>query len=212
MISQIEFEVLFYPVDKEEYRRKLKSLGAKLVSKERLFRRAVIDSRHNPQILCDIIRIRDEGDKITVSAKNHANPNGNISDKREIEVKVSSYEDMYQIFSLAGLNIAGYKENLREDWEFDGVDISIDTWPGLSTHTEIEGPSEQKIRQVAEKLGFSWDKKIITSRIEIYAQLYGKTVYEILDITENLTFEQNPFTNMPIVGKIDYEIQKSATD
>ena len=41
----IEFEAKFYPVDKEKYRKKLLSIGAKLVISERKMIRIVADDR-----------------------------------------------------------------------------------------------------------------------------------------------------------------------
>jgi len=206
-VAKVEFEAMFYPVDKEIFRKLLQSKNATLTHPERKMRRAVIDQRFYPQIKCQFLRVRDEGDKVTLSAKNHADPGGKMTDKKEISITVSDFETTLDILRQVNIDVTNYQENKREDWVFDGAEISIDTWPGLEPHIEIEGDSEEKVKQIATSLGFDWAKKIITSRIEIYAQLYGKTIQEVLDMSAKLTFDENPFANLPIVGEIDYSIQ-----
>jgi len=76
-----EFEAKFYPVDKDKYRQKLLSLGAKLIHPERKMRRALIEHRFHPQINCTYIRVRDEGDSIRLSAKINASQTGKVSDQ-----------------------------------------------------------------------------------------------------------------------------------
>ena len=191
-----EFEAKFFPIKKEEFRKKLKQIGARQLFPERKMRRAIADRRANPHINCDYIRVRDEGNLIRLSAKVHAEEKGSVGDQKEIDVQVTDFDRTIQIFKEAGLKFNRYQETLRETWEFDGVEITIDTWPGLPTSTEIEAKSEKKVREVAEKLGFSWDKKIITATPEIFAKYYGLSIDEILDKMSNITFENNPFENL----------------
>ena len=191
-----EFEAKFFPIKKEEFRKKLKKIGAKLLFAERKMCRAIADRRANPQIKCDYIRVRDEGNLIRLSAKVHAEEKGSVSDQKEVDVEVGDFDKTVQIFKEAGLKFNRYQETLRETWEFEGADITLDTWPGLPTYTEIEAKSEEKVREVAEKMGFSWDKKIITAAPEIFAKYYGLSIDEILDKVSNITFEKNPFKGL----------------
>ena len=65
-----EFEAKFYPVDKEEYRRKLEKIGAKLDIPERKLIRVLADGRLNPILeRKGYIRVRDEGNLIRLSLK-----------------------------------------------------------------------------------------------------------------------------------------------
>ena len=191
-----EFEAKFFPIKKEEFRKKLKKVGAKLLFAERKMRRAIADRRANPQLNCDYIRVRDEGNLIRLSAKVHAEEKGSVSDQKEVDVEVSDFNKTVQIFKEAGLKFNRYQETLRETWEFDGAEITIDTWPGLPTYAEIEAKSEGKVRQIAEKLGFSWEKKIITAVVEIFQKVYNLTLEKALDKTSHLTFEKNPFKGL----------------
>ena len=60
---------------------------------------------------------------------------------------------------------------------------------------EIEADSEEKVREVTEKLGFDWNNKIITPMPETYAKVYKITIDEVLAKMSNLTFENNPFVD-----------------
>jgi len=197
-----EFEVKFYPIDKTEYRKKLEEIGAKLVIPERKMRRMIFDGRFHPEFKCDYIRVRDEGNTVRISAKIHAQEGGKISDQKEIDIEVNNFEKAVEIFGLMGLKPDRYQENLRETWEHKEAEITIDTWPWLGSLTEIEGDSEGKIKEVVQRLGLAWDKKIITSVIEIYAKVYNLSADKVLDKMSNLTFENNPFNQRTITDKI----------
>lgn len=191
-----EYEVKFYPVDKEKLRKKLKKLGAKLTHPERKMRRSIADNRVNTGLKCDYIRVRDESDLIRLSAKIHAVEGGKVGDQKEVDVKVSDYDKTVEFLKAAGFVFNRYHENLRETWEFDQAEITIDTWPGLEPYTEIEANSQDRVRGVAKKLGFNWDNKIITSVVEVYMKVYKIDEEKALEKTSNITFENNPFKGL----------------
>lgn len=191
-----EFEVKFFPINKEEYRKKLKKIGSRLVLLERKMKRIIADRRANPSLSCDYIRVRDEGNLVRLSAKIHGEEGGSVKDQKEVDVEVSDFERTVKILKAAGLKFNRYQETLRETWELDGAEITIDTWPGLPTYTEIEAASEEKVREIAKKLGFDWRKKIITPAVEIFAKYYSLSIDEILDKVSNITFENNPFKGL----------------
>lgn len=193
----IEFEAKFYPVDREKFRELLHSLGAVLVVPERKLKRVIFNIRDNPQFLAEIFRVRDEGKGIVrLSAKNTAKDGGKLTDQKEVDVEVSDFDKTMEILKLAGLKTKEYIENMREEWSYKGAEIDIDSWPGLEPYVEIEAESEEEVRSLAEELGLSWEGKIITPAVEIYAKLYGLTVNEVLKNYEHLTFENNPFAGL----------------
>lgn len=196
----IEFEAKFYPINKEKIRTKLKNLGAELVFPERKMRRAIVDQRVYGQLKCDYIRVRDEGNVIRMSAKTHAREGGKLDDQKEVEVEVSDYEKTLQIIELMGFKFDKYQETLRETWHLKGVEVVIDTWPGLDTYIEIEGKTEKEVKSIAGILELNWNNKIITSVVEIYMKLYNLTVDQVLSKLSNITFENDPFRGL---GKKD---------
>lgn len=195
---EVEFEVKFYPINKEQVRKKLKLLEAKLIHPERKMRRAIADIRVNPQLKCDYIRVRDEGNAVRFSAKTHAEETGKITDQKEIDVEVSNYDKTINILKNAGLIFNSYQETLRETWELDSAKIEIESWPGIKPRLEIEADSEESVKDMAEKLGFDWSKKIITAMPEIYSRVFNISLDEALELMSDLTFENNPFKRLTV--------------
>ncbi len=192
-----EFEAKFYPVNKEEYRQELKNLGAILVIPERKMIRIVADKRENPELAKNgYIRIRDEGNVIRLSLKITAEANGKLSDQKEIDVEVSDFEKTKKIIEAAGVKFNRRQETLREEWEYKGSQITIDTWPGLDTYSEIEADSEEKVKQLADELGFNWNKKLIVPAADVYVKVYGLDINDILEKISYISFEDNPFEEM----------------
>ncbi len=194
---ETELEVKFYPVEKEKYREKLREIGAKMVIPERKMRRSIFDGRNHPgQFKCDYIRVRDEGNIISMSGKTHAREGGNLSDQKEVEIEVNNFNKAIEIVRLMGFEPDRYQETLREAWNYNGVEITIDTWPNLKPYTEIEAQSEVLVKETAEKLGFRWEDKIVTAAPEIMAKVYNLTIDEVLDKVSSITFESNPFEGL----------------
>lgn len=191
-----EFEVKFYPIDKDKLRDQLKKLGAVLEIPERLMKRAIIDREFNPQLKCGFIRLRDEGGGvIRLSAKTQASQSGQVSNQKEIDVTVSDFAKTIEIINLMNLEFDSFIENRRETWRLDSAEIVIDTWPGLEPYIEIEAKSEKELISLAQTLSFDWDKKIITAAFEIYANVYDMTNEQVLDKLRKITFENTPFAN-----------------
>lgn len=193
---QTEFEAKFYPVKKEHCRKKLEDLGARLLVPERKMKTVLGDKRNNHQLDCDYIRIRNEGNLIRLSAKIHAEEGGKLSDQKETDVGVSNFDKTVEILKRSGLKFTYYQEKLRETWEFEGAIVTIDTWPGLEPILEVETISEDKVKEIAEKLGFRWDLRILTAAAEVFAKVYAISIDEVLKKISNITFENNPFKGM----------------
>ena len=189
-----EFEAKFYPVNKDEYRKKLKSIGAVLDIPERKMIRIIADSRSNPILDKNhYIRVRDEGNLIRLSLKITADEGGNLSDQKELDVEVGNFDKTVKIMEAVGIKFNRTQETLREEWKYKGAQITIDTWPGLDTYSEIETSSEEKVKEIALELGLDWENKIITAAAEVYTKVYGIGLEEVLEKISNITFENNPF-------------------
>lgn len=165
-----EYEVKFFPINLEFIRHKLRDAGASLKTPERLMRRCVFAADANPGMTCTYIRIRDEGDKVTMSAKQHAT-DGKIDSQKEHEAIVEDFDTAHQILLNAGLIQTGYQENKRETWQMpDGTLIELETWPQLPNYLEIEGKSEEAVKKNASLLGLDWDERIVQSNDHLYAE------------------------------------------
>lgn len=191
---ETEFEAKFYPVNKENYRKKLESVGAVLIIPERRMLRAIADSHVNKFLdMNSYIRVRNEGNLIRLSLKKTADETGKLTDQKEIDVEVSDFDKTIEILKLIGVKFNRLQETMREEWSYKGAQITIDTWPGLETYSEIEAENEEKVREIALELGLNWDKRIITAAPEVYAKVYGMSIDEVLEKLSKITFENNPF-------------------
>lgn len=193
---QTEYEVKFYPVDKEAIRTKIESHGGTLEHAETKTLISAYNKSLNPQIDGDYLRVRNEGNKVRMSIKIHAIEGGKIDDQKELDVIVSDFDTTLEILKRSGLHQTGFQEKYRETWLLNGAEVVIDTWPGLETYIEIEGRSEEDVRAIAELLGFNWNDKIITSVVEIYMNKYQLTAEKAHQLLKHTTFSENPFEKL----------------
>lgn len=195
--DDIEFEAKFYPVDKDEYRKKLTSIGAILKIPERKMVRFVADFRDNPNLgNKECLRVRDEGGLIRLSFKSFADNAKEVTDQKEIETEVGDFDATVKIFKKLGLKFNRKQETLREEWDYKGIQITIDTWPGLLPFTEIEGDSEESVVKTAGVLGFDWSEKLIMPASGLYSKAYGVNEREALDAISSISFDNIPFKGM----------------
>lgn len=186
-----EYEVKFFPINLEEMRQKLQDAGASLRTPERLMRRCAFAAEANPGMTCTYVRIRDEGNKVTMSAKQHAT-DGKMDSQKEYETTVKDFETTHQILLSAGLTQTGYQENKRETWEMsDGTLVELETWPELPNYLEIEGKSEEAIKKAAALLGLDWNEHTVQSNDHLYAQHWNMDRKAVFEKLAHLTFEQS---------------------
>jgi adenylate cyclase, class 2 len=139
----IEYEATFLNIDIEDTRIRLDASGATLARPVFLQKRAVFFLPKGHEVEGGWLRVRDEGDKITMSLKV---VNGTtISDQKEICLTVDSFEEACDILTAMGCTQKAYQETRRELWTLDGVAITIDEWPFLEPFVEVEGGSEKAV-------------------------------------------------------------------
>lgn len=114
------------------------------------------------------LRVRDEGDKVTITYKEKNRTNY----RSEIETTIGSFDAMLEILRKTGLEIYSVQESKRETWHSEDVEIVLDEWPWLDPYIEIEGPSEEAIRKIAEELGFEWRQAYFGSVDTAYRKQY----------------------------------------
>lgn len=167
-----EIEATFINVDKDEMRAKLKAAGAKLIQPELLMRRTIFDLGKHAYA-----RVRDEGNCITMSYKRLDSLS--LSGMKEICLKISDYDDGIALLKACGLEAKAVQEAYREEWELDGVEITIDTWPWIPSYVEIEGPSEASVQRIATRLGFDMSEALYGAVDEVYKVYYDVTSDDI---------------------------------
>ncbi len=191
---EIEYEAKFINVDKDEIRTRLEKAGAKLIRPEYMQRRVPFNlpegrAKHNTWL-----RVRDEGDKITLSFK--IIDGEEIHNQREIQVVVDDFDKTCQILRDIGCVEKSYQESKRELWMLEDVEITIDEWPFLEPYIEVEGKSEEKVKEVSKKLGFDYSQAVFGSAGKVLALKYGIPEEVINNKFPKLIFgDENPFLN-----------------
>ncbi len=180
-----EIEAVFLDINKEELRRRLMKLGAKLIAKERKMKRVVFDQGKHA-----FARVRDEGDKIVATYKRFDDKT--ITGAKEVNVVVDDYERAIVFLKECGLRAKKYEESLRESWTLEGVEIDIDTWPFLPTYVEIEGPTVDETVKVSGMLGFDMKDAIYGAVDDIYAMYYDGVAATDVTTWPEIVFERKP--------------------
>lgn len=175
---ETEIEVKFCDIKADEIRKKLADLGATLVHKEILMKREAFDFPDDRlEKVGGWARVRDEGDKITLSYKQLNDRT--LHGTKEVSVEVSDFKTASEILKCLGLEVKSYQETKREKWLYNDCEVTIDTWPWIPTFLEIEGPTEEKVKKVARDLNFNWSQAMHGSVETVYQMHYDVTEHEV---------------------------------
>lgn len=185
---QPEIEVKFLDVDHALLRVRLRALGATCPSPMRLMKRKNYDftdgrlrAKHG------WARVRDEGDKITLSYKELHNRE--LDGTHEVQVTVDSFAAADALLRNLGLITTSYQETKRESWRLDGCEIELDQWPWTKPFVEMEGPDESKLRSLATRLQLDWNKAVHGSVEIVYRGEYDVTDEQV-DRIATITFNE----------------------
>ncbi|MBI2121697.1 MAG: class IV adenylate cyclase [Candidatus Sungbacteria bacterium] len=169
-----EIEVKFLNINPAAIQKKLQEIGAQK-SGEYFYRRRVFDY---PDLRLDKqgawLRLRDEGDRITLSFKQRLgikSHDGSESDDgmEEVEIIVDDFDKTAALILRLGFVEKHYAENKRIRWIKDEVEFDIDTFPELEPYLEIEARSWEKIDMAISWLDLNPEDKKIFSANQIYA-------------------------------------------
>ncbi|MCL5875225.1 MAG: CYTH domain-containing protein [Candidatus Dependentiae bacterium] len=180
-----EFEAKFFPISKNIFRKLLKQNGAYLKQKETLMRRVIYQLADGQ--LKKWLRVRDEGNKTTITIKEIINPNA-IDGVREIEINTDDFQKTRHLFDVMGLTLNSYQENYREVWELDGAIITIDTWPGLDPVLEIESTSAEHVKEIIKMLNLDENDALYGAVDTLYQMKYGISSH-VFNSIQHVAFE-----------------------
>lgn len=183
-----EIEVKFLEIDTVQIENKLKELGAKKVF-DFLYKRRVFDF---PNMSLEAnnswLRLRDEGDKVTLTYKRRFGVGENkLKDggMYEVEINVNDFDGTANLLKSIGMKEKFYEENNRIKYVIDNVEFCIDTWPLIPTYLEIEGKNWAVVEKYSKKLGLDWDKHIRCSTMQIYENYgFNENDYSVLTFEE----------------------------
>lgn len=188
---KIEYEATFPNINKDEIRERLKKIGAVLVRPEFLQKRTNFHLPKERKNNYSWIRVRDEGDKITLSLK--VVDGDKIGNQKELCLQVDNFINATEFLKNIGCEKKASQETKRELWTLDGAEITIDEWPFLEPFVEIEGSSEEEVKIISKKLGFNYGEAVFGGADEIYNKKYGIDKDIINNIPEVTFTGKNPF-------------------
>ena len=166
-----EIEAKSLKINKDLMRKRLKNIGAKLVFPEKLFERITFDNdelrKRNSWI-----RLRNEGDRITLAFKSVADEKS-IHGMKEIEFEVSDYDSAINFITQLGFSVKNIQQNYREEWRKDNVTFDLDTWPDIDPYIEIEAPTEKDVINAFKLLGLNYSQAMFGSSDIVYRRIYG---------------------------------------
>lgn len=170
MAMKTEIEAKFLNVDFDEIRAKLKQRGAVCEQPMRLMRRVIIEP---PELAKKdaFLRVRDEGDKVTLTYKQF-DDHTSLHGTKEIEVQVSDFDTTIALLQQVGLDYRSFQESRRETWKLGKVEVVLDEWPWLNPYIEIEGHSEEAVKEVAQQLSLDWSSAVFGQVTSAYKKQY----------------------------------------
>jgi len=178
MTYEIETKVL--DVDPKEIKRILSSLGAKKLQETRLivhwYRVKGIKEGEDPWFLR--IRSNSEG-KHEVTWKAKSDILGVARKHKEINFNILEPEKLADLFEELELEKYAHQEKDRvsfvhKDWQFD-----IDQYPGMSAYLEIEGKSEESIKEAMKLLGLENNRTWARGERILIQDIYNLDWYDM---------------------------------
>lgn len=187
-----EIEATYLSVDKDAVRKKLSTAGFVLQTPEYTMRRKTFDFSRVAPGLNKWGRVRQESDKVTMTVKEVRG--SGINDTYEVELVVNDFDTASAFFEACNIPAKAFQENMREVWNRDNVEVTIDTWPGLNPFVEIEAETEEVVREVSKELGFDFEKAVFGSIDIVYEKELGIPAATIIKLPE-ITFANPPKKN-----------------
>lgn len=185
-----ELEAKYFINDKNSMRFLLKNIGLECIKPEFLMKRKTFHSATEP----GWIRVRDEGDKITLTFKQVTGKG--INDVDEVEIIVNDFEKASAIIKQTSFKNFSYQENYREIWRNNEVEIVIDTWPFLQTYIEIEAKSVDVVKRYSQLLNFDFDKKAFFGGVDVlYKEQFGIERQDFIKIPR-IVFDDKALINI----------------
>jgi len=191
-----KIENKYININKEELVVKLKSLGAKMVQSNTLYKRCMYG-------LCDIkrgyVRVRDEGDETKLTAKIYKD--SQFPEEYEVTIK-DDFENGKAFLGALNLTEKSYHETMREIWmlplgkyDTNKCEVAFDSIPGIPLYVEIECKTKKELNKAIKMLNL--ESKTNSNKYKKFFGSYGKCFVEYYDMTENdinnlipkLTFE-----------------------
>ena len=164
-----EIEIKFAVKDAKSVTARLRKLGFRIAvgrhhEKNYLFD----DASGGLQKAGKLLRVRKTPSNQTVTFKGPILPSSKLKHREEIECRIESAETLMRILDEVGFKVRTEYSKYRTVFERDSFNISLDETEA-GNYLEVEGPSDEEITKLGEKLGYS-ERDFVR---RTYAELIG---------------------------------------
>lgn len=173
-----EIEETILEVKLDDLTKRLEDLGAEKKD-EFLQRRYVFDFK--PVQPKKWIRLRTNGKKTTLTIKEVVDKNA-IDGTNELEIVVDDFDKTAEILNQLGYVPRNYQENYRRLYLLGNTEISIDSWPLIPTYAEVEGKTNEDVKNVVELLASTGSEVTTLDVQSIYSEKYGIDMLRIKEL------------------------------
>lgn len=166
-----EIEVKFLNVDVGVLTERMKRIKAKDKGEDTLREIVFYDSGLKWKKENKFARIRSTSSGILMTYKksDETTVDGTI----EIELAIDSTERGKAFLEAVGLVAYREQEKRRRSFIMRNVMADLDTWPGVPTYLELEGPSEDALKEAAESLNLDWSKRELGTASRVIQDIYN---------------------------------------
>ncbi|HYR86614.1 MAG TPA: class IV adenylate cyclase [Terriglobia bacterium] len=165
-----EIEIKFVVKDTKAITEKLRKLGFRISlgrHRERNF--LLDDASASLQKQGKLLRIRKTPSGQTVTYKGPIAASSKLKHREEVECRMEDADVLLRILGEVGFKVRTEYSKYRTVFEKDGFSVSLDETEA-GNYLEVEGPSDEEIIKLAEKLGYSEGDFVRRT----YAELIGE--------------------------------------
>lgn len=162
-----EIEVKVPVKDFKEIKKILKNIKARKKCKETLEKNILFDNKELKIVEKRwVFRLRKFGKKTILTLKTTAKGKKGFKVREEINVNLDDFEKMGKFLKKIGFFEVFYYEKFREDYDFNGLNISLDRTP-VGNYVELEG-SYEKILDFLNKLDIPLNQTLSLSYLQLF--------------------------------------------
>ena len=189
--QNLEVEVKFFVPELAAFRERLLAAGVEL-KKPRMYERNVrfdtADERLYQEL--SLLRLRqDTAVTLTYKGTPENLPDSEAKVREELEVQVSDFDTLAEIFKRLGFAPLQVYEKYRETFQWQEVEIVLDELP-YGNFIELEG-EEGGIKTAVAHLNLNWQDRIVDNYLGLMTQLKAH---------HNLPFNDLTFANFADLG------------
>jgi adenylate cyclase class 2 len=181
--QNLEVEVKFFVPELGAFRERLLAAGATL-KKPRIFERNVRFDTEDERLYRELslLRLRqDTAVTLTYKGPPQHLPKSEAKVREELEVQVSNFDTLAEIFTRLGFAPLQVYEKYRETFQWQDVEIVLDELP-YGNFIELEG-DERGIKTAVAHLNLNWQERILGNYLGMMAQLKAHHNLPFNDLT-----------------------------